>query len=65
MRQYARRALCKLVRGAVGQFAATTSRATGLEPACMGALFQVGYEMALHGYPWQKSSPEFAEDGEH
>lgn len=37
---------------------------TEFDPAYMGALFEVGYELALKGYPWHKSPPGFNDEGE-
>ena len=31
----------------------------GFDPVYMGKLFDLGYQMALEGYPWQKSPPGF------
>jgi len=31
----------------------------GFDPAFMGKLYDLGYQMALPGYPWQKSPPGF------
>lgn len=38
---------------------------TEFDPAYMGALFEVGYELARKGYPWHKSPPGFADEDEH
>lgn len=38
---------------------------TEFDPAYMGALFEVGYELARKGYPWHKSPPGFADEDGH
>jgi len=31
----------------------------GFDPVYMGKLYELGYEMALKGYPWRKAPPDF------
>lgn len=37
----------------------TEEPAEGFDPVYMGKLFELGYEMAIGGYPWQKVPPGF------